>query len=773
MTSPIPNRLAEELNLNISHIHAVIALLDEGATVPFIARYRKDMTGAMDDAQLRNLHERLGYLRELDERRSTILNSIEQQGKLTDVLKTAVLSASTKTQLEDLYLPYKPKRRTKAQIAIEAGLEPLASQLFDDPSLDPEILAQTYLNVDAGINDTKTALDGALHILLERASEDASLLESLRQYMRSNASVISTIRDPDKADEAEKFEDYFEFSEKLSNIPSHRLLACLRGRNEGFLNVSIDIDPPADDKPITHPCVSLIYSHFNYTHQQRPADDFLSKVMNWTWQVKLNHQIESDLMIEKRIEAEHDAIKVFSANLKDLLLAAPAGPKVTMGLDPGFRSGVKVAVVDATGNVLDHCAIYPHPPQKQWDQALQTLANLCKQHSVELISIGNGTASRETDTLAAELLSKHSDIRAQKIMVSEAGASVYSASAFASQEFPDLDVTIRGAISIARRLQDPLSELVKIEPKAIGVGQYQHDVNQVKLSKELDAAVEDCVNSVGVDLNMASEPLLTRVSGLTPSTASNIVQFRRQRGEFKNRTQLLEVSRLGPKVFEQAAGFLRIMNGDNPLDASCVHPESYPVVESIAHNNARDLSSLIGDKAFLSQINPQEFVTESTGVIAVKDIVSELEKPGRDPRPEFKTAQFKDGVEKISDLKPGMHLEGVITNVANFGAFVDIGVHQDGLVHISMLSNIFVKDPRTIVKAGDIVKVKVLEVDTYRKRISLTMRLDAELPDRSDTRNANKKSHQEKKRSNTARQGKASANNNAMASALLNAMKKK
>lgn len=742
----IIDQIAKELAVKPNQVQGAVTLLDEGATVPFIARYRKEVTGALDDEQLRTLSERLVYLRELVDRKAAILKSIEEQEKLTPELKAAIEKAETKTKLEDLYLPYKPKRRTKAQIAIEAGLEPLADALFDNPQLNPEEHAQGFLNEEHKIATPKDALDGARAILMERFSENAELLEKLRVKLREEGILKVSLIDESKEKEAEKFKDYFDYSEALKTIPSHRMLAVLRGRNEDFLKAAVVFDTQ-DDTTTPHPCEGIVKHHMQFTHQNRPADDWLAQVLSWTWSVKLNYQIESDIILEKRQQAEEEAIKVFADNLKDLLLAAPAGPRTTLGLDPGYRTGVKVAVVDATGKILDHGAIYPHAPQNKWDEALHTLAKICAKHSVELISIGNGTASRETDKLASELIKKHPELNMKKIVVSEAGASVYSASPFAAREFPDLDVTIRGAISIARRLQDPLAELVKIEPKAIGVGQYQHDVNQLKLAKSLDDVIEDCVNSVGVNLNTASEPLLSRVAGLTQSSAANIVAFRQSNGEFKNRQQLLEVSRLGPKAFEQAAGFLRIMNADNPLDASSVHPESYAVVQNIAQAHDKSLATIIGDGKFLRAVSADKFVTEDTGELTIKDILKELEKPGRDPRPEFKTAEFKEGVEKISDLKPGMVLQGVVSNVANFGAFVDLGVHQDGLVHISALSNTFVKDPRTVVKTGDVVTVKVLEVDVHRKRIGLTMRMDDE-PNQESKRSHQKSAGGANKHSN-------------------------
>jgi len=743
----IVDRIATELNIRIQQVVAAVALLDEGATVPFISRYRKEVTGALDDSQLRTLEERLHYLRELEGRRATILSSIDEQGKLTDVLKLAILEADTKTRLEELYLPYKPKRRTKGQIAIEAGLEPLADMLLGDPTLVPEAEAAKFLNAEFSINDTKAALEGAKYILMERFAEDADLLARLRSYMQEEATLSVRVVVGKEA-EGEKFADYFAYDEPFKKVPSHRALAILRGRNEGILNIALVVGNP-EDKLAPSPCESMIAKHFNLVHQHRAADAWLAEVVKWTWRIKLLTYIEMELLSQLREKAETDAIKVFADNLKDLLLAAPAGPKVTIGLDPGLRTGVKVAVVDATGKVLDHTTIYPTPPQKRIVESEGALLALIQKYHVSLIAIGNGTGSRETDTFVGDMLKQHKLAKVQKIVVNEAGASVYSASELAAKEFPDLDVTIRGAVSIARRLQDPLAELVKIEPKSIGVGQYQHDVNQSQLARMLDAVVEDCVNAVGVDLNTASAPLLTRVSGLTSTLASNIVEYREANGAFKNRAALMAVPRLGGKAFEQAAGFLRIMQGDNPLDASAVHPESYHIVEKIAKDAARDVAGLIGDSAFLKAVKAAQFADEKVGEITVKDILNELEKPGRDPRPEFKFAAFKEGVETIQDLQKNMLLEGVITNVAAFGAFVDIGVHQDGLVHISALSDQFVSDPRTVVKAGDIVKVKVMEVDVARKRIALSMRLTddahaqaAEKPmaDANQRRNINNKS---------------------------------
>jgi uncharacterized protein len=720
--SQISQTIAAELNVKLEQVNASISLLDEGSTVPFISRYRKEMTGGLDDTQLRTLQERLVYLREMDERRETIIKSIDEQGKLTAELKKAIKQADTKTRLEDLYLPYKQKRRTKGQIAIEAGLEPLADALFNNPALVPDTEAEKYLNAELAINEVKEALEGARYILMERFSEDAELLEQARQYMQAEAEVFSTLS-KGKEQEAAKFKDYFEYNELYKTIPSHRALALFRGRREGFLMLKLDL-PDTEPPRAKHPCEFMIAKTFAISDEGRAADAWLADAVRWTWRIKLHLHIESDLMSQLKEKAELEAINVFGRNLKDLLLAAPAGAKATMGLDPGLRTGVKVAVVDSTGKLLDYTAIYPHAPKKQWDQSIATLEKLSAKHNVALLAIGNGTASRETDKLAGELISKHPELKLQKIMVSEAGASVYSASEFAAKEFPDLDVTIRGAVSIARRLQDPLAELVKIDPKSIGVGQYQHDVSQMKLAQNLDAVVEDCVNAVGVEVNTASGALLRRVSGLSATIADNIVSFRDQNGAFKSRQQLKKVPRLGDKTFEQAAGFLRIANGDNPLDASAVHPESYSVVENIATQQSRDIKALVGDSALLKALNPKDYINEQFGLPTVTDIIEELDKPGRDPRPEFKAAVFKEGVETLKDLELAMVLEGTVTNVTNFGAFVDIGVHQDGLVHISALSNTFVKDPHTVVKAGDIVKVKVMEVDIVRKRIALTMRLD-------------------------------------------------
>ncbi|MCQ4325178.1 RNA-binding transcriptional accessory protein [Stutzerimonas stutzeri] len=716
----INSRIANELGVRPQQVAAAVALLDEGSTVPFIARYRKEVTGSLDDTQLRTLEERLRYLRELDERRVSILASIEEQGKLTPELKREIDLADTKTRLEDLYLPYKQKRRTKGQIALEAGLGELADALFADPQLAPETEAERFVDAEKGFADVKAVLEGAKYILMERFAEDADLLARLREFLKHNATLSARVV-PGKESEGAKFSDYFEHDEPLKGVPSHRALAIFRGRNEGILGVSLKV---GEETPGSmHPGETMIGERFGIANRGRAADKWLAEVVRWTWKVKLYTHLETDLLGELRDKAEDEAISVFARNLHDLLLAAPAGPRATLALDPGLRTGCKVAVVDATGKLLDTATVYPHAPRNDWDGTLAILAKLCAKHAVDLIAIGNGTASRETDKLAGELIKKVPGLKLTKIMVSEAGASVYSASELAAREFPELDVSLRGAVSIARRLQDPLAELVKIDPKSIGVGQYQHDVSQLKLARSLDAVVEDCVNAVGVDVNTASAALLARISGLNATLASNIVQFRDANGAFKSRSELKKVPRLGEKTFEQAAGFLRVMNGDNPLDASAVHPETYPLVTRIAADTGRDIRSLIGDSAFLKRLDPKKFTDETFGLPTVTDILGELDKPGRDPRPEFKTAEFQDGVEKLSDLEPGMVLEGVVTNVTNFGAFVDIGVHQDGLVHISALSEKFVKDPYEVVKAGDIVKVKVMEVDIPRNRVGLSMRM--------------------------------------------------
>ncbi|EIK54568.1 S1 RNA-binding domain-containing protein [Stutzerimonas stutzeri TS44] len=716
----INSRIANELGVRPQQVAAAVALLDEGSTVPFIARYRKEVTGSLDDTQLRNLEERLRYLRELDERRVSILASIEEQGKLTPELKREIDLADTKTRLEDLYLPYKQKRRTKGQIALEAGLGELADALFGNPELTPEQEAGRFIDAEKGFADVKAVLEGAKYILMERFAEDADLLAKLRDFLKHNATLSARVV-PGKEHEGAKFSDYFEHDEVLKNTPSHRALAIFRGRNEGILSVSLKV---GDETPGSmHPGEGMIGERFGIANRGRAADKWLGEVVRWTWKVKLYTHLETDLLGELRDKAEDEAISVFARNLHDLLLAAPAGPRATLALDPGLRTGCKVAVVDATGKLLDTATVYPHAPRNDWDGTLAILARLCAKHAVDLIAIGNGTASRESDKLAGELIKKVPGLKLTKIMVSEAGASVYSASELAAKEFPELDVSLRGAVSIARRLQDPLAELVKIEPKAIGVGQYQHDVSQLKLARSLDAVVEDCVNAVGVDVNTASAALLARISGLNGTLAQNIVAYRDANGALKSRSELKKVPRLGDKTFEQAAGFLRVMNGDNPLDASAVHPETYPLVKRIAADTGRDIRSLIGDSAFLKRLDPAKFTDETFGLPTVTDILSELDKPGRDPRPEFKTAEFQDGVETLADLKPGMVLEGVVTNVTNFGAFVDIGVHQDGLVHVSALSEKFVKDPYEVVKAGDIVKVKVMEVDIPRQRVGLSMRM--------------------------------------------------
>lgn len=717
----IAAKIAEELAVKPTQVVAAITLLDEGSTVPFISRYRKEVTGGLDDRQLRDLEDRLRYLRELQERKEAIIKSIDEQDKLSPELRRQVEGAETKTLLEDIYLPYKPKRRTKAMIAREAGLEPLADRLLENPQLDPQKIAGEYLNPEAGIAENKDALDGAKQILMERFSENPTLVGKLRDHLWSRGELRSKLFEGKEA-EAEKFKDYFDYAELLKKVPSHRALAVFRGRKEGFLALSIGTANLQEGE--TDPCEGMIASQFQIRDEGRPADKWLAEVVRWTWKVKLLTHLETDLLGSLRDSAQDEAIRVFAENLKAILLASPAGNKVTMGLDPGLRTGVKVTVVDQTGKYLEDTAIYPHAPRNQWDESIHVLSKLCEKHSVELVSIGNGTASRETDKLVADLMKQHSHLRLQKVMVSEAGASVYSASDIARDEFPELDVTVRGAISIARRLQDPLAELVKIDPQSIGVGQYQHDVSQFKLGQSLDAVVEDCVNAVGVDVNMASASLLSRVSGINGTLASNIVEFRNKNGEFKQRKDLKAVPRFGDKGFEQSAGFLRIVNGDNPLDASAVHPESYQVVKKIAAANKTSVVKLLGDSALLSRLQPQDYADDKFGIPTVTDILVELEKPGRDPRPDFKTADFREGVEKLSDLEEGMKLEGVVTNVTNFGAFVDIGVHQDGLVHISALSNSFVKDPHAVVKTGEVVKVKVMEVDIKRKRIALSMRLD-------------------------------------------------
>ncbi|PLR37064.1 RNA-binding transcriptional accessory protein [Chimaeribacter coloradensis] len=734
MNDPLSRSIASELQARPEQVDSAIRLLDEGNTVPFIARYRKEVTGGLDDTQLRQLESRLGYLRELEDRRQSILKSIEEQGKLTDALAAAINGTQSKTELEDLYLPYKPKRRTRGQIALEAGLLPLAESLWNDPQQVPEIAAAAYVDADKGVADTKAALDGARYILMERFAEDAALLAKVRQYLWKNAHLVSRVAEG-KADEGAKFRDYFDHHEPIAQVPSHRALAMFRGRNEGVLQLSLNADPQFDEPPRESYAEQIIMDHVGLRLNNAPADSWRRAVINWTWRIKVLLHLETELMGSVRERAEEEAINVFARNLHDLLMAAPAGPRATMGLDPGLRTGVKVAVVDATGKLVATDTVYPHTGQAA--KAAAAVAALCIKHQVELVAIGNGTASRETERFFLELQKQNPAVTAQKVIVSEAGASVYSASELAAQEFPDLDVSLRGAVSIARRLQDPLAELVKIDPKSIGVGQYQHDVSQSQLAKKLDAVVEDCVNGVGVDLNTASVALLTRVAGLTRMMAQNIVSWRDEHGRFNNRAQLLKVSRLGPKAFEQCAGFLRINHGDNPLDASTVHPETYPVVERILAATEQALQDLMGNPSALRNLRATDFTDDRFGVPTVTDILKELEKPGRDPRPEFKTATFAEGVETMNDLTPGMVLEGSVTNVTNFGAFVDIGVHQDGLVHISSLADKFVEDPHTVVKAGDIVKVKVLEVDLPRKRIALTMRLDEQPGETAARRSGN------------------------------------
>ncbi|MCG3740083.1 Tex family protein [Vibrio cincinnatiensis] len=733
MSQAICQQIAEELNVRSEQVIAAVTLIDDGNTVPFIARYRKEVTGGLDDTQLRHLDSRLTYLREMDDRRQSILKSIQEQGKLTPQLEQAILTADSKTRLEDLYLPYKPKRRTKGQIAIEAGLEPLADRLWQQADVDPDQEANRYLSPDNGITDTKAALDGARAIIMERIAEDADLLAKIRQYLQRYAEIVSLVVSG-KEQEGEKFKDYFAHREPISKVPSHRALAMLRGRNEGFLTLSLNADPEQEETLRHSYCETLIAEHYGLPLSQALADSWRKQVISWAWRIKVSMHMETELIGAMKERAEIEAIEVFATNLKDLLMAAPAGPRATLGLDPGLRTGCKVAVVDATGKVLATDTIYPHQPQNQYDRAMQTVAALVKKHHVDLIAIGNGTASRETDSFAADLI-KRGNLNVQKIMVSEAGASVYSASELAAKEFPNMDVSLRGAVSIARRLQDPLAELVKIDPKSIGVGQYQHDVSQALLAKRLDAVVEDCVNAVGVDVNTASAALLTRVAGLSTTLAQNIVDYRDDNGRFDSRSTLKKVPRLGPKAFEQCAGFLRIMDGKNPLDASAVHPEAYPVVKAIAEKNSQEIKSLIGNSEFLRSLRAVDYTNDLFGIPTITDIIKELDKPGRDPRPEFKTATFAEGVNSVADLEVGMVLEGVVSNVANFGAFVDIGVHQDGLVHISALTDRFISDPREVVKAGDIVKVKVMEVDTQRKRIALSMRLTDE-PGQSAARSA-------------------------------------
>ncbi|MER6995518.1 Tex family protein [Streptomyces sp. NPDC000410] len=722
MTTSIEGRIAEELGVRERQVKAAVELLDGGSTVPFIARYRKEATEMLDDAQLRTLEERLRYLRELEERRTAILDSVREQGKLDEALEAQIRAADTKARLEDIYLPFKPKRRTKAQIAREAGLEPLAEGLLGDPSVEPLAAAAAFVDADKGVTDPAAALEGARAILTEKFSEDADLIGELRERMWTRGRLAAKVKDG-KEEAGAKFADYFDFAEPFTELPSHRILAMLRGEKEDVLALELEPEEPTDG-PSTYE--GMVARRFDVADRGRPGDKWLADTVRWAWRTRILVHLGIDLRLRLRTAAEDEAVRVFAANLRDLLLAAPAGTRATLGLDPGFRTGVKVAVVDATGKVVATDTIYPHVPANKWDESLAKLARLAKEHAVELVAIGNGTASRETDKLAGDLITRHPELKLTKVMVSEAGASVYSASAFASQELPGLDVSLRGAVSIARRLQDPLAELVKIDPKSIGVGQYQHDLSEVKLSRSLDAVVEDCVNGVGVDVNTASAPLLSRVSGIGTGLAENIVAHRDANGPFRSRKALKDVARLGPKAYEQCAGFLRIRGGDDPLDASSVHPEAYPVVRRMVKTAGSEVASLIGNSSVLRSLRADDFVDETFGLPTVTDILRELEKPGRDPRPAFKTATFKEGVEKISDLASGMVLEGVVTNVAAFGAFVDVGVHQDGLIHVSAMSRTFVKDPRDVVKPGDVVKVKVLDVDIPRKRISLTLRLDDE-----------------------------------------------
>ncbi|WP_018691342.1 Tex family protein [Algicola sagamiensis] len=766
----ISQQLSKELNAQVSQIDSAVKLLDDGSTVPFIARYRKEATGGLDDTQLRTLEQRLSYLRDMEDRRRVILKSIEDQGKLTAELQKDILDADNKTLLEDLYLPYRPKRRTKGQIAIEAGIEPLADLLFSQPNTDPEVAAQDFLNPEKNFSDTKAVLEGAKYILMERFAEDAKLLEKVRKHLKREAHLTSTLV-KGEAESGAKYRDYFEHSEPVRSIPSHRALAMFRGRNEGVLQLNIDPAPEQEETSKSSVCEKMIADHVGLSFDGAKADTWLKSVVQWTWKVKVALHLETEILGEMKEKSELEAINVFSKNLKDLLMSAPAGARPTLGLDPGLRTGVKVAVVDDTGKLQATSTIFPHAPQNHWDKSIRVLANLCKQYKIELVAIGNGTASRETDKLVGELMKDNPDLQLTKVMVSEAGASVYSASEFAANEFPDLDVSLRGAVSIARRLQDPLAELVKIEPKSIGVGQYQHDVNQSDLAKSLDAIVEDCVNAVGVDVNMASAPLLARVSGLNKTLANNIVAYRDEHGRFQNRQLFKKVTRLGPKAFEQAAGFLKISNGDNPLDASAVHPESYNVVKQIVGDHDIQVDQVIGNSEFLRKLDPKSYVTNDVGLPTVTDIISELDKPGRDPRPEFKTARFDEAVSTIQDLKPGLILEGVVSNVTNFGAFVDVGVHQDGLVHISSLTDKFVSDPHEVVKAGDIVKVKVLDVDLGRKRISFTMRMD-EASQQSSPKEGRSSQPKQKQRSSQQKSRKDNAMNSAMSSAFAEAFAK-
>lgn len=765
LNQQISQIIAAELTVQPQQILAAIQLLDDGNTIPFIARYRKEATDGLDDTQLRHFETRLIYLRELEDRRQTILKSIEDQGKLTDELREKIHATQSKTELEDLYLPYKPKRRTKGQIAIEAGLEPLADLLWNEPKNDPETAAAEFVNADKGITDTKVALDGARYILMERFAEDAGLLAKVRDYLAKNAVIVSKVIEGKEAEGA-KFQDYFDHQELLKNVPSHRALAMFRGRNEGILQLSLNADPDVEEGSRQSYCEEIIRDYLDVRFTGQPADKWREQVIAWTWKIKVSLHLETELMASLREKAEEEAIDVFARNLTALLMAAPAGAKSTMGLDPGLRTGVKVAVVDNTGKLLDTTTIYPHTGREA--EAQVAIFSLIRKHNVELIAIGNGTASRETERFAKEVIKEIKENKPQTVVVSEAGASVYSASEFAANEFPNLDVSLRGAVSIARRLQDPLAELVKIEPKAIGVGQYQHDVNQIQLARKLDAVVEDCVNAVGVDLNTASAPLLARVAGMTKTLAQNIVEYRDENGRFESRSELKKVPRLGPKAFEQCAGFMRIAGGKNPLDASGVHPEAYPVVEKILQATAQSIQDLMGNAGVVCQLDAKQFIDEQFGLPTVQDIFKELEKPGRDPRGEFKTAVFAEGVEEITDLKSGMILEGTVTNVTNFGAFVDIGVHQDGLVHISSLSDKFVEDPHQVVKTGNIVKVKVLEVDVPRKRIALTMRLDESVV-KNDSKSDRTLSA--RPRGNMQREARNSRGNNVMGNAFADALK--
>ncbi|WP_285817794.1 Tex family protein [Echinimonas agarilytica] len=761
----IEKQIASEVNASAQQVKAAVQLLDEGSTVPFIARYRKELTGGLDDTQLRLLEQRLSYLRELNDRRSTILNSIDEQGKMTDALRVAIENTDNKSSLEDLYLPFKPKRRTKGHIAKEAGLEPLADALFQSTDGAPEQIAASYVNADKGVADVKAALEGARYILMERFAEDAALVGKARRHLTHHAQFTATVI-AGKETAGQKFNDYFEHSEALSKVPSHRALAMLRGRNEGILQLKLLLPDDVESGE------GLVANHLQFNNNGSAIAKWRQQLAQWTWRVKLLLQLENELVGKLREQSELEAIQVFARNLKELLMAAPAGHKATIGLDPGLRTGTKVAVVDATGKLLDHTTIYPHAPQKQWSQSLSVLSALCKKHQVSLIAIGNGTASRETDKLAGELIKLNQLPHLQKIMVSEAGASVYSASEFAANEFPDLDVSIRGAVSIARRLQDPLSELVKIDPKSIGVGQYQHDVNQNALGQSLDAVVEDCVNAVGVDVNTASVPLLTHVAGLNKVLAQNIVSFRESNGAFETRKKLLKVARLGAKTYEQCAGFLKISQGNNPLDTSSVHPEAYPLVNKILAAKQWTIDDVLGNSSKLATLCAADYVDDQFGIPTITDILSELEKPGRDPRPEFKTAEFKDGVETLADLKLNMVLEGVVSNVTNFGAFVDIGVHQDGLVHISALADGFVKDPADIVKAGQIVRVKVLEVDIPRKRIALTMRMSDDAQDHETKKTQPRASKPRKSSPNRTQSNQANSNNSGFGNAFADAFAK-